>query len=182
MVKATGIKSPKHWKNGEPAQNKRNHPVVNVSWDDAQAYCKWLSEVTNKQVRLPTEAEWEKAARGDQDKRIYPWSGAFDQAKCNTRESGIGGTSSVGNFPDGASPYGCLDMSGNVWEWTQDWFDADDYKNSPAKDPQGANKTERRSVRGGSFAHFRRRARVAACYGGTPGYIDGSIGFRCASS
>ena len=93
-----------------------------------------------------------------------------------------GGTSSVGNFPDGASPYGCLDMSGNVWEWTQDWFDADDYKNSPAKDPQGANKTERRSVRGGSFAHFRRRARVAACYGGTPGYIDGSIGFRCASS
>ena len=92
--------------------------MVNVSWQDAQAYCQWLSEKTGKSYRLPSEAEWEKAARGA-DGRVYPWGNEWDAAKCNTRESKIQGTSPVGQFSTlGDSPSGCADMVGNVWEWT----------------------------------------------------------------
>ena len=181
-IQATGAKAPQHWKNGQPPQDKLDHPVVYVSWEDAQKYCQWLSKQTGKAVRLPTEAEWEKAARGEQDKRIYPWGDEFDKTKCNTNESGIGGTSSVGRFPNGASPYDCLDMSGNVWEWTQDWFDEAYYQHSPEKDPQGPDDGDYRSVRGGSFWYDQRFARVADRLRYTPGFVSGLIGFRCASS
>ncbi|MEM4723832.1 MAG: SUMF1/EgtB/PvdO family nonheme iron enzyme, partial [Candidatus Hadarchaeum sp.] len=98
-------------------EGKANHPVVLVSWHDAQAYCAWLKETTGREFRLPTEEEWEKAARGT-DGRLWPWGNEFSIEKANTAESGIGGTTLVGCYPDGASPYGCLDMAGNVWEWT----------------------------------------------------------------
>src|SRR5207249_3699107 len=101
---------------GQPPKGKASHPVVHVSWHDVRAYCEWLSKVTGKAIRLPTEAEWEKAARGDKDKRTYPWGDVFDSAKCNSRELGLGDTSPVGVFPAGASPYGVLDVAGNVWE------------------------------------------------------------------
>ncbi|MGQ9492320.1 MAG: SUMF1/EgtB/PvdO family nonheme iron enzyme [Anaerolineae bacterium] len=98
-------------------QGKANHPVVLVSWEDANAYCAWLEKTTGKQFRLPTEQEWEKAARGT-DGREWPWGDDFSSEKANTVESGIDGTTPVGCYPDAASPYGCLDMVGNVWEWT----------------------------------------------------------------
>ena len=96
--------SPPHWRGQEPPPELRNHPVVNVTWGDAMAYCQWLSQQTGQEHRLPTEAEWEKAARGDQDARPYPWEGGFDPRKCNMDETGIGGTSPVGIFPPGPAP------------------------------------------------------------------------------
>jgi formylglycine-generating enzyme required for sulfatase activity len=120
FVAATGHRAPGHWSEGAYPPNKANHPVVNVSWDDAVAYCQWLSEATGKECRLPTEAEWEKAAGWDAEqgvKRTYPWGDEFDVSLCNMAESGIGDTTPVGVYPGGASPYGVMDMAGNVWEW-----------------------------------------------------------------
>jgi iron(II)-dependent oxidoreductase len=121
FVEATGRK----WRSDAGRRpEKANCPAVEVTWHEARAYCEWLTglwrskgKVTADEiVRLPTEAEWEKAARGAGG-RVYPWGDEWDETKCNTRETGLRDTSPVGIFPDGASPYGCLDMAGNVWEW-----------------------------------------------------------------
>ena len=93
-----------------------NHPQVGVSWYEAVAYCNWLSERLGYTVRLPSEAEWERAARST-DGRIYPWGDEFDARRCNMSDTGIGATSTVGIFPDGDADCGAADMSGNVWEW-----------------------------------------------------------------
>ena len=108
-------------------EKKKDHPVTYVKWTEAMAYCQWLNQILNSEftrsgqnliLRLPTEAEWEKAARGI-DGLEYPWGNTFDKNKCNTSESGKGGTTPVGLYsPQGNSPYGCADMAGNVWEWT----------------------------------------------------------------
>ncbi len=119
FVQATGHRAPSHWEDGRPPRGLESHPVVNVSWHDAMAYCRWLSEVTGKSITLPSEAQWEKAARGDRDTREYPWGDDWDPNRCNNSELGIGDTTPVGIFPEGASPYGCLDMVGNTWEWTR---------------------------------------------------------------
>ena len=102
-----------------------NCPAVRMTWHDAQAYCTWLTDIWRKEGKinakeealLPSEAEWEKAARGT-DGRVFPWGDKWDETRCNTSESGIGRICAAGMYPDGASPYGCLDMAGNVWEWT----------------------------------------------------------------
>jgi formylglycine-generating enzyme required for sulfatase activity len=118
FVQATFRQPPEHWENGKPPQGKEHHPVIYVSWHDAVAYCNWLAEVTRKPYRLPSEAEWEKGARGT-DGRIYPWGDKWDMERCNSEEAGIGDTTPVGSYPEGASPYGLLDMAGNVFEWTR---------------------------------------------------------------
>jgi len=120
FVKATGHEKPENWEDGRPPKGEESHPVVYVSQEDAEAYCQWLSSVTGKAIRLPSEAEWEKAARGDKDKREYPWGDRFEATRCNCHELGLRNTTPVGIFADGASPYGVLDLSGNVWEWTED--------------------------------------------------------------
>ena len=109
---------PEDWNGKRAPRGRELHPVVGVSWHGALVYCRWLSEVTRKPIALPSEAEWEKAARGSDDTRAYPWGEAFDAALCNV-EGAFGGTTPVGIFAKGASPYGCLDMAGNVWEWTR---------------------------------------------------------------
>ena len=153
------------------------HPV-NVSWNDAKAYAKWAG------VTLPTEAQWEKAARGT-DGRVYPWGNDWDAAKCNNSVGANhpGKTSPVGSFPAGASPYGCLDMAGNVWQWCADWYGADYYTTSPAKNPTGPATGTVRVLRGGSWGGS---GVVYGCRGACRIYYIPYlwvylIGFRCVA-
>ena len=108
------IVTPHYW--DDKQWNGADYPLVGVSWFEAVAYCRWLSAQTGHEFRLPSEAEWEKAARGT-DGRIYPWGNTWEVGRCNSKEAGIGKTTPVGQYPNGASPYGVLDMAGNVWEW-----------------------------------------------------------------
>jgi len=169
FVQATGRKAPPHWPDGEYPPEKMDHPVVNVSWEDAQAYARWAGK------RLPTEAEWEKAARGT-DGRAWPWGPTFHPSRCNSRESGSGDTSPVGSHsPQGDSPYGLADMAGNVWEWT-----ADLYRPYPGSTYACASYAEpNRVLRGGSWSYGRDYARCAARTCDYPDFIFASYGFRC---
>ena len=122
FIDATSRKSPRHFKNRTFPQGKADHPVTFVTWDDAQAYCQWADK------RLPTNQEWEKAARGV-DGRMFPWGNEFEMHRANTpmrwsKLGAFGDTSPVGAFAEGVSPYGLYDMSGNVWEWTASWYQA----------------------------------------------------------
>jgi formylglycine-generating enzyme required for sulfatase activity len=118
FVRATGHWTPRSWTKRSPPHGEEDHPVVNVSWYDARDYCQWLSEMTGRGYRLPSEAEWEKGARGT-DGRIFPWGDQWDATRCNSGENGLKKTTSVHAYPQGASPYDLLDMAGNVWEWTR---------------------------------------------------------------
>ena len=137
------------------------YPVLGVNWDSATAYARWLSAKTGKRYRLPTEAEWEKAAKGTEPRR-YPWGNTIDRAYANYVGAQPYDTGRPAGFFDGslreqlrtrsnASPYGALDMAGNVMEWCSDWYDRDYYAVSPRKDPRGPASGAYRVVRGGSF-------------------------------
>ncbi len=149
FVEATGHRVPQHWSGGSIPKGKQDHPVVNVSWHDARSYCQWLADETGQVVRLPTEAQWEKAARGT-DGREYPWGNEFDKDRCNWFEAFIGDTTAVGKYsPQGDSPYGVADMAGNVWEWTSSLYKAYPYDASDGRDDPEAEGW--RLLRGGSF-------------------------------
>jgi len=180
LVQATEHEPPHGWNGKRAPRGKEIHPVVAVSWHDALAYCRWLSEVTGKPITLPSEAEWEKAARGLDDTREYPWGDVFDATRCNTDESGFGGTTPVGIFLNGQSPYGCLDMAGNVWEWTRSlWGFEYPYKPDDRKrENPDAGDDVPRAVRGGSWDVSRVVARCAFRYGDPPDARYVSDGFR----
>ena len=165
------------------------HPVVQTSWDDAVAYCNW------RDARLPTEAEWERAARGE-DQRIYPWGDVFDadhlnfcDVNCTLRwrqenwDDGITYTAPVGSYPSGASPYGALDMAGNVWEWVADGYNEDYYERSPDSNPEGASSGDDRVGRGGSLGNdeWGVRASFRLPVNQLSDRTEDS-GFRCAST
>lgn len=161
---------------------KGDHPVVNVSWHDAEAFCRWLSQTTGLNFDLPTEAEWEKAARGT-DGRIYPWGNAFDARRVNSRERNIRGTTPVGSYsPDGDSPYGVADLCGNVWEWCADWYDAMEYRRRRGArglvDPRGPMRGAMRVLRGGAFDFDRSAVRCAYRAANLPHERSYDYGFR----
>jgi formylglycine-generating enzyme required for sulfatase activity len=182
FVEATDQEPPEHWEEGRPPKGKASHPVVYVSWHDTLAYCEWLSEVTGKAITLPSEAEWEKAARGSKDKRAYPWGDTFDATLCNSDELGLGDTTPVGIFLDGASPYGVLDLAGNVWEWTRSLYEGYPYDPDDGRENLEAGDEPRRVVRGGAFVLTVDGVRCASRDGYDPGYRSRGYGFRVVVS
>jgi formylglycine-generating enzyme required for sulfatase activity len=179
FVQATDRNPPRNWRKGRPPRGKERHPVVNVSWYDAAAYCRWLMGVTGKPYRLPTEAEWEKGARGP-DGRIYPWGDRWDPARCNTKESGIEDTTPAGAYPQGASPYGLLDMAGNVWEWTSSLYKDYPYRADDGR--ENPDSAESRVLRGSSWLNLYDSTRCAYRRSYTPAYGSRIHGFRCCLS
>lgn len=175
-------RKPKHWHDGKIPVSRHNHPVVNVSWNDADRFCVWLSKKTQKHCRLPTEAEWEKAARGT-DGRIYPWGNEWNKTKLNCSENGPNDTTPVGfYFHEGDSPYGAVDLCGNVWEWCNDWFGKDEYGkrqgfviHNPVGPPDGQN----RSVRGSTFSQPEYVCRSTNRFSFLPATLHSALGFRC---
>jgi formylglycine-generating enzyme required for sulfatase activity len=152
-----------------------DHPVVYVNWSQAQAYCQWRGG------NLPTEAQWEKAARGIEG-QTYPWGeDSPDASEANYNEN-VGDTMPVGSYPDSVSPYGLYDMAGNVWEWVLDWHDGEYYANSPYENPSGPEGGIYRVIRGGSWQHPQNglRASNRSYYG--PAGTGIVLGFRCVSS
>lgn len=194
------------WKDGRPMPGIERHPVVNVSWTDAEAYCRWLGK------RLPTEAEWEKAARGT-DARRYPWGNQWDLSLANSasywagrtvefnsgvdweafwikgegariaKEKGLNGevlTMPVGSFPDAASVYGLFDMAGNVAEWVQDWYNPNYYPSASLTNPMGPERGAIKSMRGGSWLKPAMSLRASDRDWGTMDSRPSGTGFRCA--
>ena len=187
-------------------QGEANHPMVNVTWHDALAYCRWLTDTLHHweqtpeplarllreqgwQITLPSEAQWEKAARGD-DGREFPWGEKADPNCANYGETRIGATSPVGCFPAGASPYGILDMSGNVWErtrslWGKDWGTPDfryPYDAADGRENLNAERDFARELRGGAFYNYFGSLRCAHRFGDLPINWYWLLGFRVVLS
>jgi formylglycine-generating enzyme required for sulfatase activity len=172
---------------GPESRAVSDHPVVQVSWEDASAYCDWADG------QLPTEAQWEKAARGT-DGRWWPWGNTYDGTlasfcdvncpidrwKQNAHDDGYAFTAPAGSYPEGSSPYGVLDMAGNVWEWVADWYSEEYYGNSPVASPEGPDSGTDRAMRGGARYDNEPWMRTTVRHQNPPWSRCDDVGFRCA--
>ncbi len=173
FVDATKHRAPLNWKNGTYLPGKANHPVSDVSWRDADAYAKWAGK------RLPTEKEWEKAARGPESEGglLFPWGDSFDWNKANTNRKGPGEKTVVGKYAAGKSYYGTYDQCGNVWEWTADVYE--DYPGNKYED-EFYGMDEPRVARGGAYTEQPYESLTTCRFKRSPKSIEENIGFRCA--
>jgi formylglycine-generating enzyme required for sulfatase activity len=174
FLDATGHDAPPFW--NEPRFQAPRLPAVGPSWEDAMAYCRWLEELSGKPVGLPTEAEWERAAKADRD-AIYPWGDGGPEDVPDYERRWIGGPEPVDLYPS-PHPWGFLGLGENVHEWCADWYDADYYRISPAIDPRGPEEGKRRASRGGSWRHDIKVTRCAARSSIPPRMRYADYGFR----
>ncbi len=191
FVAATRHRSPEGWHGHQPPHNKKDHPVVNINWFDANAFCQWLSEQTGISFRLPSEAEWEKAARSVHA-NLYPWGNHWGEELCNTVELNLRDTVEVGYFQSDCSPYKILDMAGNVFEWTNTIWSFEDrngkrhhfpypYNPNDGRESHDSNMKASHVARGGSYLRPQRYARCTSRveYSAVICMVD--LGFRIAA-
>lgn len=176
FLDATGAPAPPHWH--DSAFHHPEQPVVAISWFEATTYCRWLSHLTGRVLRLPTEAEWERAARGGLEGRAFPWGDDSPQSLPDYERRWRTGPECVAQrAPNG---FGVFDICENVHEWCQDWYQADYYAVSPERNPQGPESGKRRASRGGSWRHHVKVTRCAARSSIPPEFQYADYGFRLA--
>jgi len=179
------LAAPYVWRAGDPPRDRGTHPVTLITADDAIAYCQWLAHKTGLPVRLPTEAEWERSARGGADGMAYPWGNELDAQRANylvdPSSKQLRGTQPVGSFaPNG---YNLFDVVGNVWEWVSDWYQADAYNDQLRHNPAGPPDGMLRVLRGGAWVvHDPKMLRLSYRHKVPPDTYAYSIGFRIAYS
>jgi formylglycine-generating enzyme required for sulfatase activity len=176
FLSATGNNPPPFW--NDPHFNGPQQPVVGVSWFEAVRYCEWLSSSTSRNFRLPSEAEWERAARGDVESKLYPWGDASPQSRPNYDMLWLTGPEPVGRSQP--NQFGLHEMCENVHEWCSDWFAPNYYQNCPARNPKGPSEGTRRSSRGGSWRHHVKISRCSARSSIPPEFQYADYGFRVA--
>lgn len=178
FLAATNHREPLHW--NDPYLSNPEQPIVAPSWFDAVAYCEWLSAQTGRQYRLPTEAEWERAARGGLEQKLFPWGDEPPESLANYSSRWKTAPEPVGRAEKNA--FGLYDISANVHEWCSDWFQADYYSASPERNPKGPAEGARRSSRGGSWRHQTKVSRCSARSSIPPEFQYADYGFRVAKS
>jgi len=173
---ATGREAPPFW--NDPNFSHPAQPVVAISWFAAEAYCEWLKSYTEKVFRLPTEAEWERAARGGAEGKLFPWGDAPPQSLPEYENRWESGPEPVGRYAPNA--FGLYDICENVHEWCRDWYQAGYYASSPERNPRGPESGTRRASRGGSWRHHTKVSRCAARSSIPPDFQYADYGFRVA--
>jgi len=176
FIQATGIQAPPLWEDSQFSHP--DQPVVAVSWFEATNYCEWLNQTIGGGYRLPTEAEWERTARGGKQNTLYPWGDEPPNSRPRYHERWLNGPERFAQDPPNSM--GLFDVCENVHEWCRDWYQADYYANSPEKNPQGPENGERRVSRGGSWRHHVKIARCAARSSLPPQFKYADYGFRIA--
>jgi formylglycine-generating enzyme required for sulfatase activity len=176
FLQATGLQPPPFWH--EPHCSHPEQPVVGVSWFDADRYCHWLASLTGRAYRLPTEAEWERAARGDLERKKFPWGDEPPHSQPDYATRWQSGPEPVGRYTP--NRFGLYDICDNVHEWCSDWYDANYYAVSPERNPHGPEISQRKASRGGSWRHHVKVARCSARSSIPPEFHYADYGFRVA--